>query len=129
MVCAEFRFSVCRAEMQPVEMDVRVRSGVHAPGMGVHQGRQALQERQHPYQDQGFALSHHGLDSNRKTIRSQCFPVLPKPPWPRALSTNSSTTLNPTCITGTTTSCAMRSMGLSRKEVCPRFQHETKICP
>ena len=38
-------------------------------------------------------------------------PELPKPPAPRSLWLNSSTTLSATCTTGTTTSCAMRSNG------------------
>ena len=36
------------------------------------------------------------------------FPVDPKPPAPRALASNSSTTWNSTCTTGITTSCAIR---------------------
>ena len=57
------------------------------------------------------------------------FPVLPKPPSPRSLLSNSSTTWNPTCITGTMTSCARRSIGFSTKGVLPRFQVDTISCP
>ena len=57
------------------------------------------------------------------------FPVLPKPPSPRSLLSNSSTTWNPTCITGTMTSCARRSIGFSTKAVLPRFQVDTISCP
>ncbi len=59
----------------------------------------------------------------------QCFPVLPNPPAPRSLPANSSTMLNWACTTGTTTSWAMRSMGLMVKAAWPRFQQETKSWP
>jgi L-asparagine transporter-like permease len=55
----------------------------------------------------------------------QCFPVLPNPPAPRSLCANSSTTLNSACMTGTTTSCASRSIGLSVNAVWPRFHVDT----
>ena len=38
-------------------------------------------------------------------------PLWPKPPAPRALAVNSSTTSSATCTTGTTISCAIRSPG------------------
>ena len=41
----------------------------------------------------------------------------------------SSTTLSFTCSTGTTTSWAMRSIGLSVNALPPRFHSETNICP
>jgi disulfide bond formation protein DsbB len=47
--------------------------------------------------------------------RPQAWPVLPKPPSPRALAAKSSTTLKRICKTGTTTSCARRSSGCSVK--------------
>ena len=56
---------------------------------------------------------------------SQPWPELPKPPAPRAVLANSSTTSNSTCTTGTMTICAMRSPGLTVKEAAPRFQHDT----
>ena len=52
-------------------------------------------------------------------------PLWPKPPSPRALSSNSSTCVSDTCITGTITSCAMRSPGSMVKALLPRFQQDT----
>src|SRR5260221_4537698 len=59
----------------------------------------------------------------------QCLPVDPKPPAPRALSSNASTMLSSTCAIGTMTICAMRSIGFTTKGSRLRFQHETKTCP
>jgi hypothetical protein len=59
----------------------------------------------------------------------QPLPVLPKPPAPRRLVANSSTTFSFTCTTGTTTSCAMRSIGLMVKASFDRFHSDTITCP
>ena len=56
-------------------------------------------------------------------------PVLPNPPAARALVSNSSTTSNAACTTGTMTSCANRSNGCSTYECKPRFQQLTISCP
>src|SRR6185503_16719514 len=52
--------------------------------------------------------------------RFHSFPVLPNPPAPRRLAPNSATMWKPTCTTGTTTSCARRSIGLMVKAALPR---------
>lgn len=70
-----------------------------------------------------------GLLMRHLCAGAYAFPVLPKPPSPRELASNSSTTLNATCITGTTTSCASRSSGLIVKPSFPRFQVEIMISP
>ena len=56
-------------------------------------------------------------------------PAAAQVPAPRLLASNSSTTLKATCNTGTTTNCARRSSGLSRKVSLPRFQVDTMISP
>ena len=56
-------------------------------------------------------------------------PLWPKPPAPRRLGGNSSTTWNSTCRTGTTTSCAMRAPTSTVKSAAPRFQHDTISSP
>ena len=61
--------------------------------------------------------------------QTHALPVLPKPPAPRLLASNSSTTLSFTWTTGTTTSCAIRSIGLMVNAAMPRFHTETMICP
>ena len=66
---------------------------------------------------------------NIASFQFHCFPVLPKPPSPRPVSVNASTMLNPTCNTGTMTSCAIRSIGFNVKAAFPRFQTETINCP
>ena len=48
-----------------------------------------------------------------RPLRLQALPVLPKPPAPRSLSANASTTFSATWSTGTITSCAIRSSGWS----------------
>ena len=64
-----------------------------------------------------------------RIFRTQPLPVLPNPPGPRWLATNSSTTFNFTCTTGTTTSWAMRSIGLIVNAASDRFHSETITCP
>ena len=54
---------------------------------------------------------------------------LPASPAPRALASNSSTTSNSTCTTGTTTICAMRSPGLIVNARSPRFHIDTITGP
>ncbi len=60
---------------------------------------------------------------------TQPLPVLPKPPSPRWLVPNSSTTLKWACTTGTMTIWAMRSKGSTVKGSWPRFHRDTMSCP
>jgi len=60
---------------------------------------------------------------------AQCLPVEPKPPSPRSDSPNSSTRRNAACTTGTSISCAMRSIGWITNVVWPRFQQLTISWP
>ena len=69
---------------------------------------------------------HHALQG---TEGRQVVPELPKPPAPRWLSVNCSTTSKRTCTTGTITICAIRSPGAIVNAVAPRFQHDTITCP
>ncbi len=72
----------------------------------------------------------HDMNTRRDPVLlHQCLPVLPNPSVPRSLAAKSSTILSPTCSTGTTTSCAMRSIGWMVKLARPRFHTDTKICP
>ena len=56
-------------------------------------------------------------------------PVLPKPPVPRSLAANSSTSAKSACTTGTITIWAMRSKGSMTKLSLPRFHTDTISSP
>ena len=62
-------------------------------------------------------------------LNHQALPVLPKPPSPRSLAANSSTTLNAAWTTGTITICAIRSIGSMVNASLPRFHKETFNSP
>ncbi|MNN32714.1 hypothetical protein D3C81_1464450 [compost metagenome] len=59
----------------------------------------------------------------------QCWPLWPKPPAPRRLSSNCSTSSKRACTTGTSTSWARRSPTAMVKALCPRFQQDTISSP
>ena len=83
---------------------------------------------------QGTEADRGGLQPQRRPRAqlgraAQLRPELPKPPAPRSLAVNASTTSRRTCTTGTTTSCAIRSPGSIVKLAAPRFHTETISCP
>jgi hypothetical protein len=64
-----------------------------------------------------------------RTASGYSRPEWPKPPAPRALSSNDSTTSRATWMTGTTISCAIRSPGRTVNGSRERFQQETMSWP
>lgn len=57
----KFGASLRCADIQCIEMNMRIAGNVQPAGMGVQQRNEALQERQRPYQQHGFAFSDHGV--------------------------------------------------------------------
>lgn len=62
-------------------------------------------------------------------VRGQWLPEWPKPPAPRWLSSNCSTSSKCACTTGTSTNCAMRSPTAMVNGDSPRFQQDTISSP
>src|SRR5690606_34752810 len=80
----------------------------------------------------GATLEEFHVGAPRRVVllgMNQWLPEWPKPPAPRWLSSNCSTSSKCACTTGTSTSCAMRSPMAMVTGVWPRFQHDTISSP